>query len=60
MELPKQPDPSDFINLDDWLRPAYHDALAAWKVVCLAIIEKEGKEDSTQAVNSQLIKDTAQ
>ena len=41
MELPKQPDPSDFIDENDWLRSAYHDALAAWKLICQEIIKAE-------------------
>lgn len=38
MELPPQPKPEDFVDTDDYLRPAYHDALREWRVVCLAII----------------------
>lgn len=38
MELPTQPDPGDFVDTHDNLRPSYHDALREWRVVCLAII----------------------
>lgn len=38
MELPDQPDPGDFIDDRDYVRPAYYDALHAWERICLAII----------------------
>ena len=42
MELPKQPDPNNFVDGDDQLRVmAYSNALAAWERVCLAIIAAE-------------------
>ena len=38
MELPPQPDPSDYEAPSGYTQPCYYDALKAWKDVCLAII----------------------
>ena len=36
--LPPMPLARDFEDGQDYTRPCYYDALAAWKAVCLAIV----------------------
>ncbi len=38
IEVPQMPDPEKFKDDQGALRPAYHDALAAWKTVALEIV----------------------